>query len=271
MLTKSQKNKIAKVYEDNPLLKAMYQPLKQWENKLQYIKLSPEECFIYLVEQLEKYRRSKNKVFDFSDLWDKVYADFDDGHVEHKEEITFATSIVICVLYVYLSKYPNTPPELLFELTQQLVRNTSPQEVSKRIKTLLGNIALFGEETFTAAIEEYIESQLELSKAIYDLIETTDEPIVEDDKQQISTRQLVLLFQHLLNVSLDTAYTNQNELATFLSFVSGKSANAIRQMIIECNKDTGSRQTSKDVEFLAKQIRPFNNDIASDLLEIYEK
>lgn len=257
---------------NEPLLKAMYKPLKQWGNELQYIKLSPEETFKYIVKFLEDFRRSRDKVFDFSAVWDVVYADFDDENIEHREEVVFATNIVISVLYVYLSKYPDSPPDFLYNLIQQLIRNTTKQEVTRIIKEILGNITLFGNDKITKAVCEYIDNKRELSGEINKLVESTYEPNLDDDDndEQISTRQLVLLFQHLLDISLDPTFVNQTELANFLSLISRKSPNAIRQKIIEINRETDSRQTLKDVEFLVKQIQLFNNRIASDLLKNYE-
>lgn len=84
--------------------------------------------------------------------------------------------------------------------------------------------------------------------------------------QQLTNRQIVIMMTGLLDLSLSPEYTNQKQLAQFLSRLTGRSENSIRQTIMNLAK-TGieTPQARKDSLIAADVLAPMCPRVASRL------
>lgn len=88
----------------------------------------------------------------------------------------------------------------------------------------------------------------------------------EEAAQQLTNRQIVIMMTGLLDLSLSPEYTNQKQLAQFLSRLTGRSENSIRQTIMNLAK-TGieTPQARKDSLIAADVLAPMCPQVASRL------
>ena len=84
--------------------------------------------------------------------------------------------------------------------------------------------------------------------------------------QQLTNRQVVIMMAGLLDISLSPEYTNQKQLAQFLSRLTGRSEQSIRQTIMSLAK-TGieTPQARKDSLVAADVLEPLCPRIATRL------
>lgn len=83
-------------------------------------------------------------------------------------------------------------------------------------------------------------------------------------ERRLTTQQLIMLFESILDISLDATYTNQSELAELLSQVSGYKKDSIRVKIAN-GIDYEKPQARKDAELLASLLDKIKPDIALKL------
>jgi len=86
----------------------------------------------------------------------------------------------------------------------------------------------------------------------------------EPGERRLTTQQLIMLFESILDISLDAIYTNQSELAELLSQVSGYKKDSIRVKIAN-GIDYEKPQARKDAELLASLLDKIKPDIALKL------
>ena len=138
------------------------------------------------------------------------------------------------------------------------------------------------EEKLCLYVTQYMESENFLSDEIDNFLQVLnldrdDYDVIDvQEPDKITYRQLVLLFQQLLDVSLNPSYIVQSELAALIAYISGREKESIRRMIVQLNKELESgnpdkQQSIKDMEDLANRISPFNERIASGLRNFFEK
>ena len=87
--------------------------------------------------------------------------------------------------------------------------------------------------------------------------------------EQLTNRQLMILFDLFLNKGFSTEYCNQNALATLLSRVSGRSMGSIRQKIRE-GVDYEVEDVRNDVNMLAQLLEPIDDSIAEKMRKLME-
>lgn len=92
-------------------------------------------------------------------------------------------------------------------------------------------------------------------------VETVEEEL---EVEQLTTQQLIVLFEALLDVSLNPQYTNQSALANLLSRISGYKPNSIRQKIIS-GVDYDKQQVKSDALLVAALLEKIKPDLAEKL------
>ena len=92
-------------------------------------------------------------------------------------------------------------------------------------------------------------------------VETVEE---EPEVEQLTTQQLIILFEALLDVSLDSQYTNQSALANLLSRISGYNPNSIRYKITS-GVDYDKQQVKSDALLVAALLEKIKPDLAEKL------
>ncbi len=86
------------------------------------------------------------------------------------------------------------------------------------------------------------------------------------DPGQLSNRQVVILMAGLLDISLSPDFTNQKQLAQFLSRLTGRSKESIRQTIMQLAKDgIETPQARKDSLIAADVLEPVCQSVAGRL------
>ncbi len=100
--------------------------------------------------------------------------------------------------------------------------------------------------------------------------DTTTSPAAEKkeetDTGQLSNRQVVIMMTGLLDIALSPDYTNQKQLSLFLSHLTGRSPESLRQTIMALAK-TGinTPQARQDCLAAAQELEPFCRRLASRL------
>lgn len=83
---------------------------------------------------------------------------------------------------------------------------------------------------------------------------------------QLSNRQVVIMMAGLLDISLSPDFTNQKQLAQFLSRLTGRSKESIRQTIMQLAKDgIETPQARKDSIVAADVLEPVCKRVAGRL------
>lgn len=87
-----------------------------------------------------------------------------------------------------------------------------------------------------------------------------------DEEKQMTNRQVVMLVASLLNIPLDPKYTNQKQLALFISRLTGRSAGSIRKTIMDDAKSGWeTKQARKDMLTVANILDPISKKLADKL------
>lgn len=99
-----------------------------------------------------------------------------------------------------------------------------------------------------------------------------DSEILEEEEDcaqslsQLTNRQIVIMMSGILDISLSKDFTNQKQLAIFLSRLTGRSMQSIRQVIMNlANNGSETDQAHKDYRIAADTLEPINKKIASRL------
>ena len=121
-----------------------------------------------------------------------------------------------------------------------------------------------------------MDSDVFESEDIEGLLEDLPEPTSRNEEEkkstdgqseQLTNRQLMILFDLFLNKGFSTEYCNQNALATLLSRVSGRSMGSIRQKIRE-GVDYEVEDVRNDVNMLAQLLEPIDESIAEKMRKL---
>lgn len=234
------------------------------------------ECLTVLDEVKESPKEASYRMQGF---WDSVYCDLRDldlGNAD-EEELKLGTSVIVYSVMLVLSMCRGTYyTKLTMSLMGQICDHVA--EMYELLQAeFMTQVWRLGEERLTAYVWEYMGSdEIWLSNDLREKLKDVPllsvvtvgdrNPAASDGKKVeiLTNRQLIILFEQLLNIPLSSEYTNVNALATLLSKVSGNSAGSIRQKIM-AGIDYDDEQVKKDVETLAKLIEPFSPDIAENL------
>lgn len=276
-LRRHEKEALKRQYKNNVIYKAFAAPCKKYEAQSKGFKLSPEELFWECMIVLDDIKESPEDArFQLQDFWNEKVVDYEDlsGNVS-RDNIEVAANIVtmcvaICLNGLDLSLY-NT-------LTSVLISQLRGEEstVIEMRECFTANIYRLGEDKFNSAVAEYMDSDVFESEDIEGLLEDLPEPPSRNEEEkkgtdgpyeQLTNRQLMILFDLFLNKGFSTEYCNQNALATLLSRVSGRSMGSIRQKIRE-GVDYEVEDVRNDVNMLAQLLEPIDESIAEKMRKL---
>ena len=244
-------------------------------------RMAAEEIFWQVAIVLDHIKENPDEArYDMGHLWSDVYADFRDLNDFPDNDSTvrlFASLTVFVVAFCLETIDLPFYRTLAFKLSATLVLT---EEQSKRIQaSVVNNVASFGTERFSEAISAYMASGDDwLSEEIEAVLEEMPEASVDISKgnnqptkpaDQLTVRQLIILFEQLLNVSLDASGTNITALATLIEKVSGYKANGIRTTVNDLAKrGYDSAPVRNDIERLAVLVEKVKPDLAAQLRNI---
>lgn len=254
----------------------MQNPSRKYERELKHLKLSAEEVLLECLTVIDDVKENpKQATFNLHSLWDSVYCDLRDldlGDAEDEELELGASIIVYSVMLVMSMCNGSYYTKLTTLLIDQLCQH-GDDTFERLQQDFMANVWRMGEEKLKRYARKYMDSEeLWLSDDLREKLKDVPKMVVvnadskkptNDDKKgdTLSNRQLIILFEQLLNVPLTAEYTNQNALAKLISRVSGKSHGSIRQKIID-GIDYDDENTRNDLEVLIALIEPVSQKIA---------
>lgn len=277
-LRRREREAIRSRYALNELLyKAVGKGARELEKRMGRFRFSAEELFMEVMARLDDVKecpRDASEALD--DWWNTLFCDFRDLDTAEStdEEIRLATSEVVYVTLLLLGMcrsryYSKLPAILMAQLTEH-----HPGIFDELQQLFLPELWRMGEERVHTRMNDYMDSEEWISDEIAVLLE--DLPVeqleVADGKTDntkgsasgLTNRQLVILFEHLLDVSLQPEFTNIKALSVLLGEVSGRSAGSIRQVIIK-GIDYESAGVHTDIDRIEALIRPISATLADQL------
>ena len=274
-----EKEALRKQYKNNIIYKAFAAPCKKYEAQPKGFKLSPEELFWECMMVLDDIKESPEDArFQLQDFWNEKVVDYEDlsGNVP-RDNIEVAANMVtmcvaICLNGLDLSLYNTLTSVLISQINGE-----EPSVIEMR-ECFTANIYRLGEDKFNTAVAEYMDSDVFESEDIEGFLEDLPEPPSRNEEEkkstdgqyeQLTNRQLMILFDLFLNKGFSTEYCNQNALATLLSRVSGRSMGSIRQKIRE-GVDYEVEDVRNDVNMLAQLLEPIDDSIAEKMRKLIE-
>lgn len=266
-LRRHEKEELRKRYKDNVIYKAFTAPCKKYEAQPAGFRLSPEELFWECMTVLDDIKENPEEApFSMQEFWSDKVADYRelDGDVAHESIEQTATLVTLSVMLCLAGQQASLYNELSLMLSCQL-----PLVVDMR-EHLTANIYRLGEDKFNDAVATYMDSDEFISDDIEDLLAELPQPMArvvngqlqkeEEISDRLSIRQLVILFEQALNISLDSAFTNISALATLIEKVSGYKASSIRTSINDLAKrgyDSASVRNDIDrLVTLVEKVKP---------------
>ena len=273
-LRRHEKEALKRQYKDNVIYKAFAAPCKKYEAQPKGFKLSPEELFWECMMVLDDIKESPEDArFQLQNFWNEKVVDYEDlSSNVSRDDIEVAANMVtmcvaICLNGLDLSLYNTLTSVLICQL-----RGEEPSIIEMR-ECFTANIYRLDEDKFYSAVAEYMDSDVFESEDIEGLLEDLPEPTSRNEEEkkstdgqseQLTNRQLMILFDLFLNKGFSTEYCNQNALATLLSRVSGRSMGSIRQKIRE-GVDYEVEDVRNDVNMLAQLLEPIDSSIAEKM------
>lgn len=274
-LRKNQRDAIKSKYAQNLLFKGLYPVAKGLESRMKHLRLSAEEVFLnamYIIDDVKDDLSDGN--YRLRSVWDEVYCNIRELSSDDTEEdeILLATSEVVYYVMLILSYcdgavYNKLALELVCKMDEHACKTDEMQHL------FMPNIWRLGDDAFKKCVMEYMQSDVFLSDEMEEMLKGLPEPsfVVEREHntkngEQLTIRQIVILFQHLLNVALDSTYTNISAFSRLIEKVSGYSS--VRTSILQGNFDYDTDAVKNDIEVVAKlldNINRDNNKIADNL------
>lgn len=276
-LRRREREAIRSRYAGSELLyKAMGKGARELEKRMESFRFSAEELFMEvmaMVDDVKEEPRCASEALD--DWWNTLYCDFRDLDTADSpdEEIRLATSEVVYVTLLLLGMcrgrhYQMLPAILMAQLTEH------HHHIFNELQQLfLPELWRIGEERIHTRMNNYMDSEEWISDEAATLLEhLPTEQAPADTKADgtksattgLTNRQLVILFAHLLDVSLQPEFTNIKALSVLLSEVSGRSAGSIRQVIMK-GVDYEKEAVHDDIDRIEALVRPISATLADQL------
>lgn len=291
LLRRNEKEAIRNKFGILPIFQLLLPAGKKIERELNVFHLSGEQIIIEIIcllDNIREYSEADAKAF-LRDIDDTIYDDCRDLSPENTpdNELVLSTVTILKGLEILLAHCNDVRHVAYYKQLQTLLSFccSKPQhsEAAIYVQSLFFNtLYRMDEEKLCLYVTQYMESEIFLSDEIDNFLQVLnldrdDYDVVDvQEPDKITYRQLVLLFQQLLDVSLNPSYIVQSELAALIAYISGREKESIRRMIVQLNKELESgnpdkQQSIKDMEDLANRISPFNERIASGLRNFFEK
>ena len=277
-LSKRERDAILNHYKNDILFKWMNRAGRGLEREMTRFRFSVEELFLEVMRIVDQAKESpRDAREEYADLWNTLFCKYRDiDTADSKEtEIEMAVSEVIYVSQHLLGMLESSRyASLCLELTGQISLN-SAQGYEKMMQIFVPEMYRLNEETLRARIEAYMQNDDEwISDNICDMLKELPEERKKVDEgqdessvssgNQLTNRQLIILFMHILNLGNNSRDVNVKAFAELIAKVSGRSSGSIRQKLME-DIDYESPKVHADIDRLAVLLRPLSPKIA-DLL-----
>lgn len=279
-LRRHEKEALRREYGENIIFRALLTPCRSYEAEAKGFCLAAEEVFMEVMRLLDAVKENpQDAQFRMKGLWNELFVDYRDFAGENigDEAIHLSVGIVVQTVVVCLEAACGTfCTTLAMELMTQMALHNQP--TAEMMERFTANLARLGEERLAETVMAYIESDVFLSDEIDDLLQSLPNPIKPHDAvekssndtvDQLTNRQLMILFDLFLNKGFEPDYCNQKALSTLLSRVSGRSPGSIRQKIRE-GVDYDSEDVKNDVRLLADLLNPIDETIAEKMRNLIE-
>lgn len=276
-LKRSEREAVRNRYATSELLyKVISKPARELEREMSHFRFSVEELFLEVMSIIDNIKEVPQEAVGVTrDLWDTLYCDLRDLDTADspEEEIKTATSEIVYTALLLLSCCEGALyGKLVFELSLQLGER-HPGALDRIQVMYMPDVWRIGEEKLRIRIQEYMASEEWISDDIREMFENlpSETQSVGDNTKEVAkndsaltNRQLAILFEHLLNVSLQPGYTNIKAFSQLLAEVSGRSAGSIRQTIMK-GVDYESSNVHADIDRIEALIRPISERIADTI------
>lgn len=277
-LSKRERDAILNHYKNDILFKWMNRSGRGLEREMTRFRFSVEELFLEVMRIVDQAKESpRDAREEYADLWNTLFCKYRDIDIaDSKEtEIEMAVSEVIYVSQHLLGMLESSRyASLCLELTGQISLN-SAQGYEKMMQIFVPEMYKLKEETLRARIEAYMQNYDEwISDNICDMLKELPEERKNVDEgqdessvssgEQLTNRQLIILFMHILNLGNNSRDVNVKAFAELIAKVSGRSSGSIRQKLME-DIDYESSKVHADIDRLAVLLRPLSPKCA-DLL-----
>lgn len=262
----------------SPIWIVLQNPSRKYERELSHLRLSAEEVVYECLCVLDNVKEDpEGATQQMRGFWDDLFCnlrDLDLGDADEKE-LELATSVITYSVMLLLGMYDgNRYMHIISLLMKQICSNS--EDVYNRLETDFGaNVMRVGEEKLKACVTDYMDGDEWLSDDIGDRLKELpvmavstslrpDNETPDPKVDQLTNRQLIILFENLLNVALQSEYTNISALAELISKVSGRSSGSVRQKIMAGNNydDVSIKQ---DVRKLIALVEPISKEKAEIL------
>lgn len=276
-LSKSEREGVRNRYASELLYKVLRDPARELESEMKSVRFTVEELFLEVFDIVDALKERPEGVWEdiVPGMWKTYYCDLrNDMNTTDvsDEEIKLAASEIVYGILMMLSTCKGSIyNDIRFELSSQLNEN-HPEAYIRLQNMFTASVWRLGEEKVCARISEYMDSEDEwISDYVDDIYDarTCPQLQVESDinktvkgEPRLTNRQLIILFEHMLNVSLTSDSTNINALANLLSAVNGRSANSIRTNI-RSGIDYASPAVHNDIDLLEELVRPVSPNLAN--------
>ena len=278
LLRREEKNHLrSQLLDNNLIFKAFQAPVRDYEAKAtRGYRMSPEEVFWEISTILDKIKEQQEDALHYiRNIWNNVYVEYRDmsNDDDAEEGIRIFTSLTVFALQVCLVQIDAVLyHQMVFNIASQLDQHNQP---TKDIEaSVLNNITRIGQEEFNRAVSDYMESEDEwLSDEIEEVLKSVTHvetiTVVEekgDGVEQLTIRQLIILFEELFKVSLTSSETNISALARLIEKVSGYKQSSIRTSIRDvASKGYDSPSIKNDISVLVSIIEKIKPDFAEKL------
>ncbi len=279
-LRRHEKEALRREYGENIIFRFLLTPCRSYEAEAKGFCLAAEEVFWEVMRAMDTIKESPEDAnFRMKGLWNELFVDYRDlaGENVGDEAVCLSVGIVVQAIILCLEAAGGTySTTLAMDLMTQMALHNQP--TAEMMERFTANLARLGEERLREAVGECMESDVFLSDEIDDLLQSLPNPVnpqdnaeksTKDSVDQLTNRQLMILFDLFLNKGFSPEYCNQKALATLLSRVSGRSPGSIRQKIRE-GVDYDMEEVKSDVRLMADLLKPIDEAIAEKMKNLIE-
>lgn len=284
-LRKGEREAVRNRYAQAELLyKVMSKGAREVEKQMDHFRFAVEELFSEVMTIMDAVKEDAESASELCEsYWDTLYCDLRDLDTANSsgEELRLATSEVVYLAMLLLTMCQGRRHISISANLMEQLAGCHPEAFDKLSKLFMPEVWRLGEDKVKSRVQAYMEDDEEwISDEIAEMLESLpdDGRVMSDGLQatdtqpgtlkggsQLTNRQLVILFESLMGVTLNAQSTNIKALSRLLSKVSGNSEGGIRTLI---NKgvDYESKQTIDDVKLLAEWVKPIQPELAEKLL-----
>ena len=281
-LRRHEKEAVRREFGEDILFRAILTPCRSYEAEARGFCIAAEEVFLEVMSVLDNTKENPAEaLFNVRGLWDELIVDYRDLATDNipDDDIKACVSEVMTVLALYFQESATSLCNTLAaEFMRQLVAHGAP--TTDMVERFCSNFVRLGNNVVGEAVRAYMKSDVFLSNDMNDMLQALPEPRIkacdanhETKKgkgvEQLTNRQLMILFDLFLNKGFKPEYCNQNALAKLLSRVSGNSEGSIRQKIRE-GVDYDVEEVKNDVRLLAELLRPIDVNLAEKMKNLIE-